>query len=351
MPDAEPRTLGFPLPLPHLRALWARLSPRRPLEEGIALEQFPFNRWSPPREKDLQRDRRKALAEEKALAKLSAPFKTSRQLGCLSGAPRRDGEPFTFAVLGDGEPGRFWVFRKLFNVPGVFERQLRAVQEHPVDFSIQLGDMVSRGIMRNYLHFFRTLGGVGVRRPYLTVIGNHDRLSPHHRSNARLYTSAFGKTNYFFDHAGVRFVCLDTSAHRLTRRQLRWLDQVLDTRATKVVFTHIPPASLRRWTDFGKKRGIGGFRHGAAEFTDIVSRRQVSRVYLGHIHAFGVQDHKGVRYVLTGGGGSPLFPSGVSDRFHHYIVARFEDGAIRETVHTLEDGAFEVPDSPVVFSP
>ena len=101
---------------------------------------------------------------------------------------------------------------------------------------------------------------------------------------------------------------------------------------------------------FGRRRGIGGFRRGGEEFTEIVSKRHVSRVYLGHIHAFGVQDYKRVRYVLTGGGGSPLFPSGASDIFHHYIVARFEGGSIRETVHTLDDGHFRIPNSPVLFS-
>ncbi|MBI5202653.1 MAG: metallophosphoesterase [Elusimicrobia bacterium] len=337
--------------LPDLRTLWGSLSPRRPRNGEELDEAIPANRWSFPKEKDLEHDKRKALADDAVLAKLSAPFRTRLQLAKLAQTPRRAGEPFRFAVLGDAEPGRFWIFRKLFNVPGVFQRQLSAVQEQPVDFSLQLGDMVSRGIMRNYLRFFKTLDEADIRRPYLTVIGNHDRLSPHHRSNATLYTQTFGRTNYSFEHGGVRFVCLDTSAHALTRFQLRWLDAVLDTPRTKVVFTHIPPACLRRWTDFGASKGIGGFKPGAVELTEIVSRRRVSRVYLGHIHGFGVQDFKGVRYVLTGGGGSPLFPSGVNDKFHHFIVASVVDGEVRETVHTLDRGTFEIPSGRVLFSP
>ncbi|MBI4424331.1 MAG: metallophosphoesterase [Elusimicrobia bacterium] len=353
MPEAGSLPFEATSPLPHWRSLWGSLSPRRVRDEAAAgaVAEAPANRWGLPSEKDLQRDYRKALAEEALLAKLSRPFRTATQLERLRRAPRKADEPFSFAVLGDAEPGRFWIFRKLFNVPGVFERQLAAMQGHPVDFSIQLGDMVSRGIMRNYLRFFRTLAQVGVRRPYLTVIGNHDRLSPHHRSNAALYTASFGRTNYSFDHGGIRFVCLDTSAHALTRHQLQWIDRVLETPLHKVVFTHIPPACLRRWTDFGASRGIGGFRPGAEELTEILSRRRVSRVYLGHIHGFGVQDYKGVRYVLTGGGGSPLFPSGCNDKYHHFIVARATPAGIRETVHTLERGSFEIPSGRVVFSP
>jgi predicted phosphodiesterase len=341
------------LPIPNLRALWAGLSPRRPrVSEGeVAAEVSPVNRWSFPKAKDFERDRRKALADEALLKKLSSPFRTNAQLQRLKDNARRPGESFSFAVLGDCEPGRFWIFRKLFNVPGVFERQVAAVQEQPIDFSLQLGDMVSRGIMRNYLRFFKSLNAAGIRKPYLTVIGNHDRLSPHHRSNALLYTASFGRTNYWYEHGDVRFVCLDTSAHGLTRHQLQWLDRVLQTEKRKIVFTHIPPACLRRWTDFGASRGIGGFKPGAVEFTEIASRWQVDRVYLGHIHGFGVQDYKGVRYVLTGGGGSPLFPSGVNDKFHHFIVARVTPQGIRETVHQLDRGSFEIPQGRVVFSP
>ncbi len=288
-------------------------------------------------------------AERSELLRLSAPYRTSVQLRRLSNAPRQTGEPFEFAVLGDVEPGRFWIWRKLFGVPGVFERQLRLLQSHSIDFSIQLGDMVSRGIVKNYLRFFRQLEGVGVEKPYLTVIGNHDRHNPHHRSNAHLYTTAFGKTNYSFERGGLRFVVLDTSAHGLTRRQLAWLDHVLDTPLSTIVFTHIPPACLRRWTDFGRSKGIGGFKRGAVEFAEIVSRRKVSRVYLGHIHAFGVQDYMGVRYVLTGGGGSPLFPSAVEDRFHHYIVVKVAPGGLKERVHGLDGRDFEIPEGRVLI--
>jgi len=310
----------------------------------------PGYRWGPVREKDLHRDGRKERADRLVLSRLSAPWRTARQLRSLEARPRAALEPFRFGVLGDAEPGRFWIFRKLFNIPGVFERQVCAMQGHDVDFTIQLGDMVSRGIMRNYLRFFRTMGRIAPRRPYLTVIGNHDRLSPHHRSNADLYLASFGKTNYSFDRGGVRFVVLDTSAHRVTRSQLRWLDMVLETDLRKVVFTHIPPACLRRWTDFGLSRGIGGFRPGAVELTEVCARRRVDRVYLGHIHAFGVQDFRGVRYVLTGGGGSPLFPSGVEDRFHHFIVAEAGPDGIRETVHGLDGRSFEIPSGRVLFS-
>lgn len=215
---------------------------------------------------------------------------------------------------------------------------------------MQLGDMVSRGTEANYLAFFEDLAAWDVTTPYLTTIGNHDRRFPHGVTDSRLYRSCFGPVNYSFDRGAWRFVSLDTSAQRVTPGQLHWLDGVLDTPLNTVVFTHIPPAVLRQWTDYGGARGVGGFQEGAEELTDILSRRAVRRVYLGHIHAFGVQDFKGVRYVLTGGGGSPLFPCGVTDKFHHYLVVSAGPEGLSETVRCADGRSMDIPQARVVLS-
>ncbi|MBI5597927.1 MAG: metallophosphoesterase [Elusimicrobia bacterium] len=292
--------------------------------------------------------RRRAAARD--LADLSAPWRTKRQLARLGAVKRYPHESFRFAVLGDAEPGRFWVWRKLFNQPGVFETQVRRAQSEACDFTVQLGDMVSRGTEENYLAFFEALSSWEVSTPYLSVIGNHDRRFPHGTTDSQTYRSCFGPVNYAFDRGGWRFVSLDTSAHRVTASQLRWLDRVLDTPQRTAVFTHIPPAVLREWTDYGGARGVGGFKEGALELTDLLSRRGVARVYLGHIHAFGVQDYKGVRYVLSGGGGSPLFPCGVKDVFHHYLVVEAGPDGIRETVRCADGRSLSIPQARIVLS-
>jgi len=206
---------------------------------------------------------------EALLDRISRPWRTREQLSRLASLSRPPSEPFEFAVLGDAEPGRFWIFRALYNRKGVFSRQLARVQEQAVDFSVQLGDMVSRGIPRRYLEFFRELESVGVQKPYLTVIGNHDRSRPHGGSHARAYRRLFGRTNYSFDYGGARFVALDSSARRLSRLQLRWLGLVLATPLRKVIFTHMPPVHLRLWGGAAAHR-MGGFTRGAREFTDLI---------------------------------------------------------------------------------
>ncbi|NNN06962.1 MAG: hypothetical protein HKL90_13785 [Elusimicrobia bacterium] len=284
------------------------------------------------------------------LKRLAARLRTARQLRRLSRLPSEHGDSVSFAVLGDVEPCRFWTLRKLFNQEGVFAEQMEEIQRQPVKFIVQLGDMVEKGEPRRYEDFLRRharawRGG----KPYLTVIGNHDRSRPNGRSHSTLYRGLFGRANYAFDHAGARFVVLDSSAKRVSAAQLRWLDKVLDTPRRKIVFTHMPPVHLGLWGGVGRLHSLGGFIGGAREFSEIVSRRGVARVYMGHVHAFGVQDHQGVRYVLTGGGGSALFPSGNADRFHHFLTVELTPHGIRERVHSLDGRVFHIPSAPVIL--
>lgn len=283
------------------------------------------------------------------LVLMAACLRTERQLRRLSRLSSAAGDSVSFAVLGDVEPSRFWIYRKLFNREGVFHEQMHELQAQPLTFTVQLGDMVSKGTRANYEAFLRGLRRAWTGRPYLTVIGNHDRSRPNGQSHSTLYRSLFGRPNYFFDHAGVRFVVLDSSAKRVTKMQLRWLKMALDVPGRKIVFTHMPPVQLSLWGGVGRVHELGGFIGGSSEFAGIVSAAKVSRVYMGHVHAFGVQDHGGVRYVLTGGGGSALFPSGNEDSFHHYLTVEITHDGIRDRVHSLDGKVFAIPHGLVIL--
>jgi hypothetical protein len=285
--------------------------------------------------------RRVRRSVHRSLAELSSKWRTEVQLASLHAKPRSKSDSYRFVVVGDAEPGRFKLWRKLWNEEGVFGRQLQLINARSADFTLQLGDMVSRGLASQFEKFLTGLEAAGLASPYLTVLGNHDRHFPHGNSDASVYRQVFGAPNYAFDRGDYRFVVTDTSDEGLTQARLRWLDKVLGTARgrRKLVFTHKPPKQFARWTS----AGIGGFARGSAEFLRLMSRHGVSRVYMGHIHGFGIQEHRGVRYILTGGGGSPLFPSGAPQKFHHHIVVEAGPQGLRETVIRLDGSEFSLP--------
>ncbi len=268
-------------------------------------------------------------------------------------------DSFTLAVVGDAEPGRFAFERAYSPGPNTYERLMARIAAERPDLVFQLGDMVSKGTAENYRARVKYLdANAGI--PIFSVVGNHDRSAPNGRADKRLYEAVFGPGDFVIDYNGWRFVGLDTADHTLADEQLRWLKTVLIPGPRKLVFTHVPPKFLKgRLTcqvpGLEAKRGKEGYTHdvntayfnrNAAEFGDLMAERGVERVYFGHIHAFGMAEHKGVRYVLSGGGGSPLYPLPDTEPqclFAHYIRVRLGPGQIRETVSTLDGREFDLP--------
>lgn len=277
------------------------------------------------------------------LQKHAKPWRTDEQLSKLAASPRSASDSFKFAVIGDAEPGRFWISRKMFGVPGVFWKLLKRADRSSSDFIFQLGDMVSRGTVAQFWGFIRGMISSGTQTPYLTAIGNHDRHKPHGITNDRVYRAVFGSTNYSFTRGGYKFVVVDSSAGRITAPQLEWLRRELNPAVPTVVFTHIPPAPLSEWTDWGRLKGAGGFKEGSAAFMGLMSSNKVARVYMGHIHGLGTLERGGVKYVLTGGGGSPLFPGPVKRRLHHWLSVEAGPAGLVETVHAADGSAFLLP--------
>jgi predicted phosphodiesterase len=276
-----------------------------------------------------------------------------------------DGEEFTLGVLGDMEPGRF-PWQRIFAPKDGGRRLLRDLLSAQPALVFQLGDFVSKGTdaaMHEGLDFLDAEAAA----PFFVVIGNHDRSRPNGPADKRAYTAAFGSPDFYVDHRGWRLIALDSSDRSVTPDQLAWLRGALDTPLRKMVFTHVPPAYLKgairaecpKTASLAEvqpdaaaeaKAGawsqtfMGYFSEGAEGFEALVRASGVERVFFGHLHAFGTAEHNGVRYVLSGGGGSPLYPMPPWEpqcRLSHSLELRLgPEGILSETVRPLEGPSF-----------
>ena len=301
------------------------------------------------------------------------------------------GKPLKIAVIGDSERGRFF-WERIFS-PGkdAYARQIKAIHALAPDLIVQLGDFVSEGTIEQYRGQVAFLDK-NVSIPYLSVIGNHDRSRPNGNADKRLYETVFGPGDYFVDLGDWRLILLDSSNRAVTKAQIDWLASVLDVPKRSLIFTHVPPAYLKPafgdaaeegpdgqtldwdggWRDqareylgLGLGRALdsdswiahkiagneGGraraekyepfkayFDRGSREFGELVARHKVARVYMGHIHAFATARRDGVSYVLTGGGGSPLYPlppGYPESMFAHFIEAELSPAGVRDVIHPL----------------
>jgi predicted phosphodiesterase len=235
---------------------------------------------------------------------------TQRALASLPPAPL-DGA-FSFVVLGDNR-GNYEVLRELIQM---------ANRRQP-SFLINTGDLVAKGKLSEYLRFLAVVRQS--HSPCFMVAGNHDI-----GGNGRmLFRRIFGEENYAFDYSGCRFIILDNADGSFPDERLAWLEQQLATPLRKFLFLHKPPA-VGNWAH---PFDASPWTHNADRFTDLMSRRSVDRVFLGHIHAYEEKEIGGVRYVVTGGAGAPLDPA--PHAYFHFVLVTVTKGGIQERVIRL----------------
>lgn len=177
--------------------------------------------------------------------------------------------------------------------------------------------------------------GVRVRASF----GNHDVMTRGGRP--MLTTRAFGmKARYYSFSAGpARVVVLDST--RLNDKQLGWLDRKLaDARGAPwlIAVLHHPPYS-------------GGSEHGSdlaarAALAPRFEAAGVDLVLTGHDHVYSRARSRGIRYIVTGGGGAALYPC-ARERpaavrrcrsVHHFVLLQMSESALRLRAIT-PDGA------------
>jgi hypothetical protein len=251
----------------------------------------------------------------------------------LRTAPGSPASSVRFVAFGDSGTG------------STAQQQLSArMKADTFDFALHGGDMAygvssgtGPGTYRTLEDWFFNIYKDWLRsRPMFPSMGNHDSNSSN--DNGRPYRDAFvlpeegGDTGYpdhaeryySFDYGPVHVVVLDTELafQDLARRdaQLTWLNEDLSTTARpwKIAVFHRSPYSA-------------GGEHGSdlavrAAFGPVFEQHNVQLVLSAHEHTYErTKPINDVTYVVTGGGGAPLYAAGTasftaaSASRHHYV--------------------------------
>ncbi len=198
-------------------------------------------------------------------------------------------------------------------------------KEKDYSFVIQTGDMVRNGKnLDNWKSFFRVAGPLMAKTWYVACPGNHER-------NASEFYDFFDlpgqKEFYSFNWAGVHFATVNTEPPEVQdgmspieetdllqsrllwnyfARERAWLDHDLAQNANSrflVVFMHVPyydSKVSRREPQLEVRKA----------FADIIDKHKVELVLWGHTHNYQ-HYRKGMRhFVVSGGGGAPLYDIG-----------------------------------------
>ena len=224
-------------------------------------------------------------------------------------APKSDLESFSFLAFGDSGSGN-----------GA-QRSVAAAmgKEADIQFGIITGDVVyPGGADGDYdAKFYAPYRGLIDHLPFLPAVGNHDIQARGGEAFLKNFYLPQGRFYYDFWWGRSHFIALDSNEID-DPDQMEWLKEVLAEEAKwKVVFFHHPPYSS---SSHGSHPGIRNAWGG------LFQRFGVDLVLTGHDHGYErTKPINGTTYIVTGGGGQRLYPSGSSEftaagrSTHHFI--------------------------------
>ncbi|HYN35377.1 MAG TPA: metallophosphoesterase [Actinomycetota bacterium] len=202
-------------------------------------------------------------------------------------------------------------------------------KDHPFDLVVTTGDNIypdgsPEQFEANFFEPYKCLFDAGVE--WRASLGNHDWATE--EGAPVLDEPAFGMPdeNYVVRESGVRFVIANSNA-----MDRQWLRSALPAepgdRWTIVVFHH-PVFSP----------GLHGSFPAFADLPEIFEEYGVDLVLNGHDHIYArIEKTGGIRYVVTGGGGSHLYPclpspaTEVCELEFHFLYVTANDKEIRVT--------------------
>lgn len=245
---------------------------------------------------------------------LSSALKLNEQaLNKISAITNKDS--YSFIVTGDNRDGN-----------DIYKELIKKASKHKPAFLINTGDFVSMATIAEYNEYVNIIKNSLF--PILTVIGNHDI---NKQQGRQVYNQYFGECDFYFDFGKDRFIFIDNN-DGLNNKQLDFLEQTLkEQKRFKFISMHKPP-----YTEIW----LHSFSKNANKFMQIVEKYKVNYVLCGHIHAFDKLVKNNVTYVVTGGGGAPLYPLPVfhskdAGAFYHYVLMEVSAKGIKETVIKL----------------
>jgi len=212
------------------------------------------------------------------------------------------GAPFSFVVFGDTRTD-----------VGSHRRLVERVRREVPDFIIATGDMVDEGSREDQWQLFFDIERDLLRENVIfPCLGNHDRQGRGRTAdNFRKYfslpeNSPDPERYYAFTYANSRFLVLDSNAYSFALTdQTAWIEQQLQEAQLDSAIRHIfvvmhhPPYSISLH---------GGRAELRDAWTPLFERYQVAAVFSGHDHCYERAERNGIRYVVSGGGGAPLYP-------------------------------------------
>src|SRR6266581_4937305 len=235
--------------------------------------------------------------------------------------PPSDAQPFQFVVFGDTRTR-----------PDVHRRVVEAVVKNGIpDFVIHTGDLVADGYDSSLWPIFFDIERDLLRQTaFFPSLGNHERNSKEYYEFFRIDTPY-----YSFNWGNAHFAVLNSdfgnaansnsAKEAFWAAQTSWLDEDLAANQKagyRFVAAHHPPMSAVSTRQNFNARMVA--------LMPLLEKYRVTAGFFGHDHNYQHYLKNGIHYVITGGGGAPLYdvdkpPPGITQKVvsaEHFTTVR-----------------------------
>jgi MYXO-CTERM domain-containing protein len=262
-------------------------------------------------------------------------------IGELTTAPPNEStDPFTFLVYGDNRSDDV-----------AHAAVVHQMMQSPSDFVVHTGDFVQDGAVGAFWQTFFDVESPLIRdRCVYACVGNHEIIDGAGANYLRYFgpvSDAHGdgekpKLYGSFRWGNARFFLLDAMESFDDGPERAWLDDELsradaEKLAWRIVVLHHGPWSAG--PHGGNRRVI------SAGIPALLKKHHVDLILAGHDHIYERGFASGLPYVISGGGGAPLYPidhplssTRRMESVHHFIEMNVSTDAIR-MVAKRDDGS------------
>ncbi len=188
------------------------------------------------------------------------------------------------------------------------------VNHEKYDFVIYTGDSVPYGNKELFEDFAKDMSKLS--KPYITVIGNHE----YYNDYGEDYFKIYGKNDYSFVYKNVAIVSFDDANPNSWRIDWKWLKNEIkkydnNPEIKMILLTmHIPPIDPRP----NGSHCLNPFYQ--SKLLNIINGSKVKLIVSGHIHLYWYGNWKGIKVLITGGAGAPLYAGPKNGGFYHYTI-------------------------------
>jgi len=227
---------------------------------------------------------------------------------------------FSFVAFGDTRSN-----------PVAHQQVVSSILSLAPNFVLHTGDFVADGNdPAQWTTFYSIEHDLLSQIPLYGALGNHEGGAP------CCYFDHFDWPNnkrwYSFDYGNVHFVALEIDGYAdysSGSPQVQWLknDLAHASQQWKVVFFHIPPYSSGR--EHGSDLGV------RAVMELLFRQYGIDLVFNGHDHDYERSVANGITYIVTGGGGAPLYAKGQPDPASVYFTSTYHSVQVSVTGMTL----------------